>query len=272
MRSSLLLLGSLLATGCAVTPTNDTPDADATSQSATALVLVERSNGPGDVAREAVVARFVRARLGVLDEQALRIAGLVLDLPQPGTCTTTDDSVPVASPRSLELLGVGALSFEGPQSRAVLLPRTMPDPANVVSGVFYSSRSAEAMAPGARLSLRATGSADLEPFAVTVNAPFDFTDVRVTPGANALDVTWEGPSEAKDIVYLDVLAPAPHVVARCTVDGRNEGRFAVPSSVLGSIEEGQLAVHRVHREAFRAKGVDPGEVRFDVARVVPFRR
>jgi hypothetical protein len=33
-----------------------------------------------------------------------------------------------------------------------------------------------------------------------------------------------------------------------------------------------LAVHRLHREAFSARGVDPGEVRFDFARVVSFVR
>lgn len=273
MRPALLLLAGLLASGCAVTSTGDTPDADATAQSATALVVVERSTGPGDVTREAVVARFLRSRLGVLDEQALRIAGLAQDLPAPGTCTTPDEVTPSVSTRSLELLDVGPLAFEGPQSRALLLPRAMPDPAGVVSGVFYSSRSAEAFAPGARLSLRAAGGSDLEAFTVSVNAPLDFTDVRATAFGSALEVTWEAPAlDARDQLYVDVLAP--RLVARCTIDlAKDGGRFLVPASVLAGVaEEGQLAVHRVHREAFRAKGVEPGEVRFDVARVLPIRR
>lgn len=278
MRPLLLLAGGLLATGCLAPSPEGAPDADATeatrAQSATALVVVERSTGPADTTREAVVARFLRARAGTVDDQALRIAGLVRDLPAPGTCAPLDDTAALPSAgdarRALELLDVGALAFEGPQSRAVLAPRAMPDPAGVVSGYFYSSRSAEAFTPGARFSLRAAGSADVESFTATVNAPADFTDVRAAASGTGVEVSWDAPSDPRDTAYLDVLAPAPRVVARC--NAADATRFVVPSNVVGMAEEGQIAVHRVHREAFRAKGVDPGEIRFDVARVVPFRR
>jgi hypothetical protein len=299
MRLPLPLLGCLLATGCAVSPTTDAPDADTTTaQSATALVVVERSSGPGDVVREAMVARFVRARSGALDESTLRVVGLAQDLPAPGTCTsvnaTGNGPARSAALSGLELLDVGPLAVEGPQSRAVLLPRAMPDPAGVVSGVFYSARSAEAFAPGARLALRAAGGPDLDGFTASVGAPLDFADVRVAiqgtgqatgqatgQSIGGLDVVWDAAvpmeprpveprTESRDVVYLDVLAPAPRVVARCTA--AEAGHFVIPASVVGATDEGQIAVHRVHREAFHAKGVEPGEVRFDIARVVPFRR
>jgi hypothetical protein len=48
------------------------------------------------------------------------------------------------------------------------------------------------------------------------------------------------------------------------------GVFTSPA--LASAEYGTIAVHRLHHEAFRAHGVDPGEVRFDFARVVSFVR
>jgi hypothetical protein len=50
------------------------------------------------------------------------------------------------------------------------------------------------------------------------------------------------------------------------------GHLVIPSQFLAGIDEGQLAVHRLHKESFKAKGIEPGEVRFDVAKVVTFRR
>lgn len=288
MRPALLVFGALFATGCAVGPTNDAPDADAVSSTATALVAVERATGPGDATRASVVARFVRSRSGAVDDATLRVIGLAQDLPAIGACTAdvaSDDATPSANQagvaplgaRGLELLDVGPLAVEGPQSRAVLLPRAMPDPAGVLSGVFYSARTAEAFAPGARLALRASGGVDLDAFAVSVAAPLELADVRVAPSAQGLDVAWDlAPSDvpdARDQLYVDVLAPAPRVVARCAASlGEGSARLVVPASLVGALEEGQVAVHRVHREAFRAKGVEPGVVRFDVARVVAFRR
>lgn len=273
MRSLLFpgAVATFAAVGCAVPP-NDAPDAEVSSQSATALVLVERSAGPGEASRESLVARFVRARQGTMDDPALRIAGVVQELPAIGTCSTTVDPDGALQARAIDLLDVGALAVEGPQGRTVMLPRAMPDPAGVVSGVFYStSRASEAFAPGSPLALRASGGVDLEGFAVQANAPKDLTDVQVAASPLGLEVTWDATdADPRDVVYVDVLAPAPQAIARCT--GTDGGHLVLPVSVLGAAEEGLVAVHRVHREPFRAKGVDPGEVRFDLARVVPFRR
>ena len=73
-----------------------------------------------------------------------------------------------------------------------------------------------------------------------------------------------------DLVYVDVLSPAPRVVMRCT--SIDAGRILVPQGSIAGIEEGQVAVHRLHKESFKAKGIEPGEVRFDVAKIVTFRR
>jgi hypothetical protein len=300
MRSSLLLVGAagLAAMGCSATAV-DQPDAEPTSSTATAIVVVERTMGPGDTVRgDAVVARFVRVRQGAVDDPALRIAGIAQDIPTLGTCATTNDTALAATtsfeaPRSsregsrdgmreVELLDVGTVTVDGLSGKSTaLLPRAMPDPAGVVSGVFYSARSADVFAPGGSVALRASGSRDLDGFAVNAIAPRDVGDVRVTSAATGLDVAWDASdlrsqdttSSAQDLVYVDVLAPAPRVVARCAV--ADAGRMLVGASILGALregDEGQLAVHRVHREAFRAKGIEPGEVRFDLAKVVTFRR
>ncbi len=297
MRSHLLLTGvlaSLTAIGC-VAPPDDRPDAEAISSTATAVVVVERTVGPGDAVRgDAVIARFVRVRQGSVDEQALRIAGASgfdRDLPAVGTCSTAGfgaETQPALQPRSVDLLDVGVLTVDGasagsgaPLANAgrstVLLPRSMPDPTGVVSGVFYSARSAEAFTPAARLQFHTSGGPDMaEGFRVDVPSPRDVSDVHVafaSAALGSLEVTWEADalaSETRDVVYVDVLGPSSRLVARCaTLD---VGQLAIPGTAVGNLEDGQLAVHRLHRESFRAKGIEPGEIRFDIARVIAFHR
>src|SRR5687767_10886697 len=153
---SLIIFGAIALVGCTV-GNPDQPDAEAqpTSTSASAIVVVER--GPSG---DAIVARFVRARQGAVDDLALRTAG-VQDLPAIGTCVTSFD-VPASPARPVDLLDVGAVTFDS----TVLLPRSLPDPAGMVSGYFYSARSSDAFATAAsaspsRVSLRASGGADL---------------------------------------------------------------------------------------------------------------
>jgi hypothetical protein len=288
MRSSLLAVGALSVSGlvgCGLPPSGDGPDAEPTSQSATAIVVIERSAGPGDAVRgDAVVARFVRVRPGAVDDAALRLAGVVQDLPAIGACASPSDGAwsraadPAAAQagRQIDLLDVGAVTLEGAPGRSTsLLARAMPDPAGVVSGVFYSARTKDdAFATGSRVQLRATGGEDLtDGFSVSVPSPHELGDVAVAPTAAGLDVTWDA-SEAdpRDVVYVDVVdvnAASP-IVARCTA--LDAGRLLVPASALGAIDEGELSVHRLHRESFHARGVDPGEVRFDLSRVSEFRR
>ena len=291
MRPHLALTGalaSLTAVGC-VAPPDDRPDAEAASTTATAVVVVERTTGPGDAIRgDAVIARFVRVRQGAVDEQALRIAGAAWDLPAPGMCVAAaqDAALPALQPRSVDLLDVGVLTtsaLDGSHTAksTVLLPRSMPDPTGVVSGVFYSARSAEAFTPSARLQLHTSGGPDMpEGFRVDVASPRDVGDVRVSPSANnagGLDIGWDvdaalpsEPRDARDLVYVDVLGQSSRLVARCTAV--DLGQLSVPASALGSIDEGMVSVHRLHRESFRAKGIEPGEIRFDLARVVAFHR
>ena len=269
MRVPLLLAVPLAGAGlfaCAVpSPEPGADSKESTSSSAAAIVVVERAAGPGETVRgDSVVARVVRVRQGSVDDPALRIAGVAMDLPTPGGCVVPTDSSPTVQGRSVELLDVGQISL----ANTVLMPRSMPDPAGVVSGVFYTSRGADVFAAGSRVSVRASGGADLaEGFTASVTAPRDVGDVQVTPIAGGLDVSWDA-SEAdwRDLVYVDVLSPAPRVALRCA--SQDVGRIAVGSS----LEDGQIAVHRLHREAFRAKGIEPGEVRFDVARLVTFHR
>lgn len=273
MRSLSFVLGALssVATlaGCAVSSPD--PGPEATSTTATAIVAVERTIGPGDTVRaDTVAARFVRVRQGLVDEAALRVAGVSDDVPAPGVCTEPNDSSHASiQGRSVDLLDVGQVTVATDSARKslVLSPRTMPDPAGVVSGVFYTSRSAEAFGAGGKVALRSTGGADLDAFSLNVTAPRELADVRIGQSAGGFDVTWDASEDSKDLVYVDVLAPATHAVIRCSAI--ENGHVFLPYT--GS-EDGQVAVHRLHRETFKAKGIEPGEVRFDLSKIVAFHR
>lgn len=276
---SLLYVGAVLTSSglvaCTETVTASESAAESTSSTATAVVAVERTVGPGESTRtDSVIARFVRVSQGPVDEAALRIAGIADDVPTPGACAAPSDSAPVLQGRSVELLDVGplALNVDSSAKATLLLARPMPDPAGVVYGVFYSTRSADVFSPGSRVSLRSLGGSDLsDGFSATVTAPREITDIHVGSTPSGVDVTWD-PSDADphDLFYVDVMAPAPRVVTRCTAV--ESGHVFVPQGAIPGIDDGQLAVHRLHRESFRAKGIEPGEVRFDVAKVVTFRR
>jgi hypothetical protein len=278
MRVPLLLIGALTSSSlvaCVGAPESAGDGrVEGTSSTATAIVVVERTAGPGDAVRgDAVTARFVRVRQGAVDDPALRMAGVAEDIPVPGTCFAPSDNTPAIQGRSVELLDVGQVILTSDGSKStVLLPRSMPDPAGVVSGVLYSSRSADVFAAGSRVSLRSSGGADLlDGFSVSVTAPREIADVHVASVSSGLDVSWETPeADPHDLVYVDVLSPAPRVIVRCT--GTDAGHLFVPLGAQPSVDEGQIAVHRLHKETFKAKGIEPGEVRFDVAKVVAFRR
>ena len=274
MRSLLpLSLVALAAVGCGsqVGP----PEEATPSTSAAAVIVVTRPAGPGDAS---IVARFVRTRQGApLDDAALRLASVANDLPSVGTCRTTggreadDGKKSALQGREIDLLDVGPMSVDG----TILLPRQMPDPTGIVSGVFYSARSAEAFAPATRLQIRASGGQALpDGFVVNVTSPKEIGDVRVVSATSGLDVSWDTADDTdglrSDVVYMDVLDRASHVVTRCAT--HDAGHFVVPSESLANVDDGQVVLHRVHVEGFTAKGIAPGQVRFDLARVVTFRR
>jgi hypothetical protein len=275
MRLSLAALGILAAptlVACAASP-DPTPDSTANPSSAAAVVEVERSTGPGEnTQNSAVAARVVRVKQGSVDDSALAIAGVGADVGSTPGCIVPADATALAQGRSIELLDVGQVVLSADTRNTTLNQRLMPDPAGMVSGVFYSSRSADSFVPGSKVAVRSMGGPDLpDGFLANVSAPHDLTDVRVSPLNEGLDVTWDTTdADAHDTVYADLLSPAPRVILRCVAG--DSGRLLIPAAAIPGIDDGQLAVHRLHKESFKAKGIEPGEVRFDVAKVITFRR
>ncbi len=279
--------------GCSA-PVVTSAEADAEASSTTAaVVLVERTVSAGESARAEAVARFVRMRGGPIDEEALRMVGAALDFPPMGTCAAQHDVYAPRAPeqdnrgvQSVELVDLGAIAIEANGARVSLQARRLPDIVDLVSGVVYSSRASapEALPPEMAYALRANGRPDLDvaPFAAFATAPSEPAELVVagqdarTPGGLVLspdtttELSWAAGS-ADDVVYVDVnqsSSAGPRNV-RCLFD--DAGRAVIAASSL-SDGDGTMTVHRLHRESFLARAIDAGEIRFDFARVVSFRR
>ena len=279
--SAVALVALLAAVGCSapVAASSEAADAEATSPAA-AIVVVERTSGPGDGTRAEAIARFVQMRSGTVDEQALRMIGAAVDFPALGACAQVGRGWGDAPARAVKLADVGGISLEANGVKTSLAARQLPDVADLVSGVVYTGRGENALVPQARYSLRSTGTTEVEAFEVLTTAPAEPSDVRVasqdgralvvlTPGA-AVDVSWE-PGATDDLVYVDVASKDVGTpVMRCLFT--DTGKASLASAAFGTVDEGTLSVHRLHREGFRVRGLESGEVRFDFARAVAFSR
>lgn len=283
---------ALPAFGCSanVSATPEQADAEANASAPTAAVIVVQRT-VGDGARGEAVARFMRMRGRQDQADALRVVGAAVDFPALGTClslTTLDRSVAIApvsavSPLepapSVQLLDVGAVSMEANGVQTQLFARQVPDVVDLVSGVVYArATDAEFLPARGRYVLRVAGALDADAFVVPASAPGDLGDLRVAgqdgrvvalPPAAAADLSWE-PGAADDMVYVDVNATsvAQMPTIRCAFS--DAGRATIAAALLP--DDGTLSIHRVHRERFRARGIDSGEMRFDFAKVVSFSR
>ena len=247
----------------------------------TAVIEIDRTiSDLSDPGHSSAIARFVRAGAG--DDAALRLVSASSDLPAIGTCAS--GGAPSGSAQSfkregpVELLDVGnvtiaQLSAAGTGVRSTLVARRLPDVVDLVSGVVYTARGPEdgSFGPG-RYSLRVAGSADVPSFVREADAPATLSLVRVADqDANgtivvdgASDVSWESGSE-RDVVVIEVTG-SPSTM-RCSFG--DLGHATVPAGAFGA--QGTLTLRRIHREPFAAAGVDRGEIRFEFARIVPYR-
>jgi hypothetical protein len=259
-----------------------------TARTTSAVVIVERTVDATGAPRVETSARFARVPAGTSARDALRTIGAAIELPAAGTCASlaalAGGAAGAGAPPVIELVDVGAVSLETGGRETHLVPRQLPDVTDVVSGVVYARAADPALFPSsARYLLRVSGSPDVEPFEVTATAPADPSDMHVAgedaagvsvPAASPIDVAWT-PSPADDALYIEV-QPAGF---RCTFEDAAaqggmpaaEGSHAtVPASLVA--ESGTLVLHRVHREALSARGLEGGEIRFDFSRAVAYAR
>lgn len=257
VRATLLPILFLAATGCSAVVGSGT-ETDAQSASVTGVVVVDRTVG-ADGTRGEASARFVRFH-GALDDGTLRLVGAGLDLPSVGECAVLQDQ---AAARSVELLDVGNVSIEslGNGQHLALSPRQVPDVVDLVSGTMYSARIDEATVPSdSDVAVLVAGSADVPAFSVRAKSPEAPSGVVLSSldGASA-DLSW---TPSGDSIYVDVGS------SRCNF--ADDGHASVPASLFG--DEGTITIHRVRREKLSIPGLDGGELRFDFARTVAYRR
>ncbi len=294
----IVLSLAALTLGCTGNVAASGETADAEASAITAVVVVERTSGnalnQAENARGEAVARFVRMRSGAVDDDALRSVGAAVDFPALGTCTRLSSGGGPTVFHALDLMDVGAVSLETEAAKTSLVARRLPDVADLVSGVVYTVRVRDddrvAFPVRGHYVLRAAGSPDLDvaPFAVESTVIGEPTDVRVgglephagekllVPATRLVDVTWTRPStnasttdgESDDLVYIDVTS-ASAATTRCLF--ADNGRAILSGSAFGD-GDGTVTTHRLHREVFHARGIDAGELRFDFARAVAFRR
>jgi hypothetical protein len=267
------------------------PDAD-TSSSSAAVVLVERTVSVDDSARAEAVARFVRMRSGAVDDSALRMVGAAIEFPALGTCASIATALPAESvpARAVQLVDVGTIGLEANGLHTALQARRLPDIVDLVSGVVYSTRATdpEALPSDAAYVLHASGRPELDllPFTVSATAPREPEDLRiegqdprdagglVLPADSTTSLIWRA-GNRDDVVYVDVSQSAPPSTTGGTSNVRclfeDAGHAIIAASALTS-DDGTLTIHRLHRETFQAAGIDAGEIRFDFARTVSFRR
>ncbi len=260
VRSAFLTLALFAATGCSAVVSGSPEEADAQSTSVTGVVVVDRTVSGEEAARGEASARFVRLR-GAIDDGALRLVGAGLDLPALGECAIVRDQT---STRAVELLDVGAISLESASQRIALSQRQVPDVVDLVSGSVYSARIDEATVPSsADVAVMVSGSADVPAFSVRARTPEAPSNVRVTMGASSVALDWV---PAHDAIYVDVSSPFGG--SRCSF--ADDGHASIPATFFG--DEGVVTIHRVRREKLSIPNLDGGELRFDFARVVSYRR
>jgi hypothetical protein len=294
MRSLSLALPLLCAAGvdCSAQLASPTePDAEMSSTTA-AVVLVERTVSADESARAEAVARFVRMRSGAVDDDALRMVGAAIEFPTLGTCAALASTQPAASgpARAVQLVDVGTIGIDANGMHTALQARRLPDIVDLVSGVVYSTRAPDpdAFPEGAAYILHAAGrpEVDLAPFTASATAPREPDELRIagqdprTPGGlllpsdTAATLAWRAGNH-DDVVYVDVSQAAPPNANSATSNVRclfeDAGHAVIAATALTS-DDGTLTVHRLHRETFQAAGIDAGEIRFDFARTISFRR
>jgi hypothetical protein len=288
----LTLLSPLLlpaAVGCAANVSGSPSAGDAEVVTTTsAVVVVERTVNQGNASegsRAEASARFVRVAFGSSTLEALRAIGASLELPARGTCASLSSLAQTAHKADpapvIELADVGSVSLEAiAGGETHLVPRQLPDVTDVVSGMVYARATDPALLPAAtRYVVHVGGGPGLEPFDVSAIAPADPSDVivvgenptgRLVANGASVDLAWPADG-TDDLVYADV-RPAG---VRCTLgDGTGSQQDLVRGSVSTSLMDGAgtVIVHRLHREALVARGVEAGEIRFDFARSIAYLR
>ena len=282
MRSLVLLaIATLLVAGCS---TAEPAGVETGALSGSVGVLhVERSavDGSGRTVLRAAFARYQ----GIDGDSVLRLLGSG-SAAELGSCALVDpvDTMGAAD-ADVELLDVGALHVAVADTEARLSPRTFPDLASVLAGVFYAGDAALAMPEPEvdEYQFVAEGGVEVGAFEVIVPAPaavaglelvgadgtFAGLDGRLTEitRAGALTLQWDG-DDPRDLVEIELVSGAQTL----TCVARDEGSFRIAAedvALLDADADARLLVRRVRVSPFDAAGIDLAFARVAAVRTFP---
>jgi len=282
MRSLVLLaIATLLVAGCS---TAEPAGVETGALSGSVGVLhVERSavDGSGRTVLRAAFARYQ----GIDGDSVLRLLGSG-SAAELGSCALVDPVDTMgAEDADVELLDVGALHVAVADTEARLSPRTFPDLASVLAGVFYAGDAALAMPEPEvdEYQFVAEGGVEVGAFEVIVPAPaavaglelvgadgtFAGLDGRLTEitRAGALTLQWDG-DDPRDLVEIELVSGAQTL----TCVARDEGSFRIAAedvALLDADADARLLVRRVRVSPFDAAGIDLAFARVAAVRTFP---
>lgn len=246
---------------------------------------VERSDAATSPDRTVLRAAFARYR-GIEGESVLRLLGTGAAA-ELGECAIADPAGEIgAEDADVELMDVGALEVNVADTEARLVPRTFPDLASVMAGVFYAG-DAELAVPEPEMDeyrFVAEGSVEVGGFDVVVPAPAapsglvimgadgtsaSLDEERLTEigTADALTLYWDG-EDPRDLVELELTSGGQTL--SCLAP--DEGSFRVEAHDLAAVPtdpEARLTVRRVRLSPFDVEGMDAAFARVAASRDYP---
>jgi hypothetical protein len=242
-----------------------------------ALLRIERSARVGADQTASGLAFVGVVRLPEVEDPGplLRLSGKSLALPPLGQCQAPSRERDAVLPSDLaraEFLNAGDVSLGTADTHTLLAPRNFPLD---VAGVVYTSRdrASEPLPSAVPYLLKATGSDQLPPLELRVQAPDELREVTVGGAVfealSSVDtqapllVTWR-PGDARDTVYLEVSGAEAGTLGVCAFRDA-EGGGALPSGLFGASGAGSLSLHRLRNVAADVPTLDGAEVRFDFA-------
>jgi len=275
--AALGLSGSLLALVSAACSVDTDPPADTELRTTHAVVTIERAeSADGTSSKAEALAGFLNVPALVDAHSVLRLVGLGLDLPEPGTCTLGTASVsasPLSETALVEFVDAGAVELEVSGARERLAPYAFPTVTDSISGVLYTSRdrAADPLPSGSRYTLTASGlqirasyDAPRALSSVTLNGT-PFAEVANISTHSPLDLTWDVDAPG-DIVYVELAASGSSTRTICSfVDELGAG--TVPTEAFATEAAGRVAVHRLRGREFEVPTGESsrGQLRFDFA-------
>lgn len=243
-----------------------------------ALLRIERSAHVGSENEATGLAFAGVVRVPELADPGplLRLSGKSLSLPALGQCALVSHEPEAASTSDLsraEFLKAGDVTLGADSIKTLLAPRAFPLD---VPGVVYTSRdrATDALPGGGSYSLASTGSEQLGPLELRVQAPDELSNLTVggysletlesVDATTGTTLTWLA-GDARDVVYVEV-AGTPEVGTLGVCAFRDaDGRGALPRGLFGAVGGGSLTFHRLREVTTEVPTLDSAEVRFDFA-------